>query len=131
MPHTADVIVAAWAPTREECIGQAATGLVSAFADLTGLTSHETITFTLPPGEDAEQLLQMLDEVIYVLEVRHVLPQRVDVTRDPDGGLTVTSQVVPVNAARPLGPAPKAISRHQLRFGPGGDGWSCAVTVDV
>ena len=33
MPHTANVRIEAWAPTREECIAEAVRGLVDGFAD--------------------------------------------------------------------------------------------------
>jgi SHS2 domain-containing protein len=31
-----------------------------------------------------------------------------------------------------VGPAPKAVTLHELRFGPEGDGhWTCSVTIDI
>lgn len=34
VPHTGDLRVEAWAPTREECIAEAVRGMVASFADL-------------------------------------------------------------------------------------------------
>lgn len=34
LPHTADVMVSAWAPTVEGCLAQAVRGMVSCFADI-------------------------------------------------------------------------------------------------
>jgi len=131
LPHTADLIVSAWAPTREECLAQAIIGLVASCAELRGLTSRQTITFRIDPAEDTEQLVRALDEVIYQLDVWHVLPQEVTVTRAAGGGLTVAEQVVPASRARAVGPVPKAITRHLLSFAPDGLGWTCSCTVDV
>ena len=36
VPHTADLRIEAWAPTREECMAEAARGLVGSFAAVAG-----------------------------------------------------------------------------------------------
>jgi len=131
LPHTADVIVSAWAPTAEGCIGEAVRGLVATFVDVTGLAAGSSVPVSFEPAPDAEALVLVLEEVVYLLDTRQVVPVRVELSRTPDGGLQGRWWVVPARSGRPVGSVPKAITRHGLRFGRDNGLWRCAVTVDV
>jgi SHS2 domain-containing protein len=131
LPHTADVTVSAWAPTAEACVGEAVRGLVASFVDVTGLTPRSSVRWSVTPAADTELLVGVLEEVVYLLEVREVVPVRVEVSRTGEGGLEGAFWVVPARLGRPVGSVPKAITRHGLVFGGDGGAWRCVVTVGV
>ncbi|WP_344269401.1 archease [Actinomadura napierensis] len=131
VPHTADLRIEAWAPTRERCIAEAVAGLVESFADTSGVRPSRSISVTVPPGPDADALVTVLDEVIYRLEVDGDLVVGAEITRAPDAGLVAELAAGDAERATAVGAVPKAVSLHDLRFERGEDGWSCAVTIDV
>jgi SHS2 domain-containing protein len=131
LPHTADVVVQAWAPTRAACLAEAVRGLVAVFADTAGVVGSRSVAFTLGPAGDEELLVRLLEEVIYLVEVDGVVPVDVRVELTPDGGLRGRLDVAPLEAAIVIGPAPKAVAWHELSFAPERTGWRCRVTVDV
>jgi SHS2 domain-containing protein len=75
--------------------------------------------------------VELLEEVIYLADVQDVVPVRTAVARTRSGGLAGVLGVAPLSSVDLAGPAPKAISRHGLRFEEGDAGWACAVVVDV
>jgi SHS2 domain-containing protein len=131
VPHTADVRIEAWAPDREGCVAEAVTALVDTFVDFTGAVSEATGEFHVPPGDDPDLLVGVLDEVIFRMETEGELPLSTEVRAADDGGLTVRWRTTGTDAVELVGAVPKAVSLHELRFGPEGDGWSGAVTLDV
>lgn len=64
LPRTAEVIVAAWAPTVEGCLAQAVRGLVSGFADTRSMRPQQMVAFVCDPGLDDELLVELLEEAI-------------------------------------------------------------------
>ena len=132
LPHTADVRIEAWAPTREECVAEAVAALVGTFVDPAGAPSGPQREFRVPAGDDdADLLVGVLDEVIFRMETEGELPLHTDVADDGAGGLVVRWRTAGTDAVDLVGAVPKAASLHELRFGPDDGGWSCAVTLDV
>ncbi|SCL73074.1 SHS2 domain-containing protein [Micromonospora citrea] len=131
VPHTADVRVEAWAPTREECVAEAVAALVDTFVDPAGAAPDGGREFRAPAGDDEDLLVAVLDEVIFRMETEGELPLRTEVADDGAGGLTVRWGTTDTDAVELVGAVPKAVSLHELRFGRDGAGWSCAVTLDV
>lgn len=131
LPHTADVIVSAWAPTAPECVAQAVRGLVAIFAEVTGGAPTRPVPFACGPDSDGELLVRVLEEVIYLVDARDLVAVRALLRRSPQGGLAGHFDAVPLAAADVVGPAPKAIARHGLSFAADGGRWRCTVTVDV
>lgn len=128
--HTADVRVEAWGPSRETCIAEAVLGMVEAFVDTSSMHPESVRHCRLEETDNEDLLVGVLDEVIYLLDTEEVVP--VDVELEPDGtGIDVRFAVVDAARAVQVGAAPKGISYHGLRFGPGPSGWSCTVVVDV
>lgn len=130
-PHTADVTVAAWGQSRERCLAEAVRGLVAIFADTRGLSPVRRASFACPAGPDAELLVRLLEEVIYLLDTADVVPVGVVVAAAAGGGLTGHFALVDRDGVRPVGPVPKAITRHGLRLAREDGTWRCTVTVDV
>jgi len=132
VPHTADLRIEAWAPTREECLAEAVRGLVDSFAAVAGRRPRGHASRRVTARSDADLLVAILDEVIYRLDADDEIPVRVDVGPAPDGGIIVFLALVPVVEAEITGAVPKAASLHELRCAlDATGGWSCAVTVDV
>ncbi|MFE9207086.1 archease [Micromonospora sp. NPDC007230] len=131
VPHTADVRIEAWAPDREDCVAEAVSALVDTFVDTAGADGTTETEFSVPPSNDEDMLVTVLDEVIFRLETAGVLPLATDVRPADGGGLLVRWWTVDTDAVELVGAVPKAVALHELRFGPDQDGWSCAVTLDV
>jgi SHS2 domain-containing protein/dienelactone hydrolase len=131
MPHTADVMVSAWGSTLEGCLTEAARGLVASFAEVGDTPPEDRVEFTCQPGPDSELLVELLDEVIYAIDAWDVVPVRVDVRRTDEGGLAGEFGVVERGHVRVVGPAPKAVTRHDLSVEQQDSMWRCRVVVDV
>jgi SHS2 domain-containing protein len=128
-PHTADIRLEAWAPSREECVAEAVAGLVASFADVTGCEATGAVEVLVDPGTDEDMLVQVLDEVIYRVDTGEV-PVGTEVS-PLSSGLRVRFRMTSADRVEPIGAAPKAVSLHELRFTDEDDQWSCTVTVDV
>jgi phage shock protein A len=132
VPHTADLRVEAWAPTREECLAEAARGLVDSFAVVAAARPRRTAERRFIAGADEDLLVAIIDEVIYRLDADGEIPVAVEVRPAPDGGVVLSMQLADVGEAEITGAAPKAASLHDLRCAPGLAGrWSCGITIDV
>ncbi len=144
VPHTADLALEAWAPGKGECIAEAARALVGSFADVRGAVPRETVTVELAEASDEDLLVRALDEVIYQLEVHRRVPAAIWVavadagdpagtagTEGTEGPATIRLAAVPAADVRVTGAIPKAVTRHELRFGRSGGLWRCRVIVDV
>ncbi|HEY8452161.1 MAG: archease [Micromonosporaceae bacterium] len=130
VPHTADIRIEAWAPTREECIAEAVAAAVESFADTTGSTPTATVEVLIDPGTDEDMLLDVLSEVIYQIETTGQVPLGTHVEALPSG-LRVRFEMTDADRVEPVGAAPKAVSLHDLRFTQDGDQWRCSVILDV
>ena len=132
VPHTADLRIEAWAPTREACLAEAARGLVGSFAVVAAARPRRTAERRFIARSDEDLLVAILDEVIYRLDADGEIPVTVDVRPVPDGGVVLSMQLADVGEAEITGPAPKAASLHELRCAPDAAGrWSCGITIDV
>ena len=132
VPHTADLRIEAWAPTREACLAEAARGLVGSFAVVAAARPCRTTERRFIARSDEDLLVAILDEVIYRLDADGEIPVTVDVRPVPDGGVVLSMQLADVGEAEITGPAPKAASLHELRCAPDMAGrWSCGITIDV
>jgi SHS2 domain-containing protein len=89
------------------------------------------VRLSYPPSAWPELLVRVLEDVIYLLEVRQVVPIGAAFSGTPDRGLQGEYRVVSAALGRPIGSIPKAITRHRLRFDHDDHAWRCAVTVDV
>ncbi|TCC00217.1 archease [Micromonospora zingiberis] len=130
VPHTADVRIEAWAPDRAGCLAEAVRAMVESFADLARARPRADREFHPAPATDEDLLVTVLDEVIFRMETADELPVTTEVAQDV-GGLRVHWAVTRTGEVELIGAVPKAVSLHELRFGGGHAGWSCAVTLDV
>jgi len=130
LPHTADLLIEAWAPTRAECLAETVRALAEAVADVRFARPEGTVAFRVTGPDDPALLRDLLEEVVVLVEVEGVVPAAVSVVED-DGALLATLGVVPLDRVETVGPAPKAVTRHQLALEPRPDGWHSRVLVDV
>lgn len=132
MPHTADLRIEAWGPTREDCIAEAVRGLVESFAHVSASGNQRASERHLTADSDADLVAAAVDEVIYCIDAEGQIPATVEVSRAADGGIDLRLRTVQASAAQIIGAAPKAAAMSGLTCAPDPSGqWSCAVTVDV
>lgn len=130
VPHTADLRVEAWGPTREDCIAQTVIGAVHSFLDLGSAHPQRTVVSRLSAHSDEDLLADVLDEVIYLLETAGEVP--VDVEVEPvDDEVDVRFAMTDVARLPQVGAVPKAVSLHGLHLATGPTGWHSSVTLDV
>ena len=84
VPHTADLRIEAWAPTRDECIAQAVRGAVASFADISSAGPGRVRNRLLTADSGEDLLVAVLDEVIYLLDTAGEIP--IDVVVESGGG---------------------------------------------
>ncbi|WP_149182252.1 archease [Streptomyces sp. TRM49041] len=130
VPHTADVRIEAWGGSREQCLGEAVLGLVECFADVSAAHADAVWRLRLAEVSDDDLLADLLEEVVFRLDVHGEVPVDVEV-ETTDGDLDVRLAVARLARVRITGSVPKAVSWNELHMAPDPYGWSCAVTVDV
>ena len=130
VPHTADLRIEAWAPTRNGCIRQAVLGTVESFLDTSSAYPSHTLVRRLSADRDDDLLVAVLDEVVYLLDTAGDAPVDVDVD-DLDGDVGVTFAMVDAGTLPQVGAVPKAVSLNELRLAREPTGWRCSVTLDV
>ncbi|WP_406723696.1 archease [Streptomyces sp. GD-15H] len=130
VPHTADLRVEAWAPTREECLAQAVRGVCESFLDLTGAAGvrRRDVVVQADRGEDV--LVALLEEVVYWLDTEGEVPVGMELAA-VTGGVRCGLQLADAGSLPVTGAAPKAVTLHELTFVGGPEGWKCSVTLDV
>ena len=131
LPHTADIRIEAWGPTREACLAEAVTALVDSFADRSGAARPtRTVQAELTAETDEDALVAVLDEVIYLLDTEDAVP--LDAEIEPvAGGVRLRMRVLSRHDVELTGAAPKAVALHALHLRTDGRRWSCAATIDV
>lgn len=130
LPHTADLILEAWAPTREECIAEAVQALVECVADVGSATVTRTLPVRFGPSADEALLVDVLEEVLYILEIFGVVPVATHLEPAEDGGVSGVFDAADLDRVDLVGSVPKAVTLHELEFAPH-DGWRALVIVDV
>ena len=131
LPHTADVIVEAWAPTRAGCLEALVRGVVDTFADVGTVTATREIPLEVGAARDEEVVVALFDDVCYLLDADGLVVVDVALEEEEDGNFDGTFFVAPVDAVVPTGAAPKGISRSDLQFGAHGTLWRARAIVDV
>lgn len=131
LPHTADVMIEAWGPTRVSCLEEAVRALVESFADISDVSATELMPVSIDPADSEELFVSLLEEAVYIVDVFGAVPVGVRVEETEDGSLAGFFDVAPAARVRVVGAAPKAISRSGLSVVGDDRGWSCRVTVDV
>jgi SHS2 domain-containing protein len=130
VPHTADLRIDAWSPTREGCIREAVLGTVESFLDTLLACPKRTRRCRLAEERDDDLLVAVLEEVIYLLDTEGEAPVDIDL-HNLDGDVEVQFGMIDASTLPQVGAVPKAVSLNDLRLSHGQHGWRCAVTLDV
>jgi protein archease len=130
VPHTADLRIEAWAPTRDGCIRQAVLAVVESFLDPSSAHGDHARLRRLIADRNDDLLVAVLDEVIYLLDTAAEAPVDLEL-RDVDGGVDVVFAMADASTLPQVGAVPKAVSLNELRFFHCHHGWRCSVTLDV
>ncbi|KZS62521.1 MAG: archease [Mycobacterium pseudokansasii] len=130
VPHTADLRIEAWAPTRNGCIRQAVLGTVESFLDTSSATAQQTRRRRITANRDDDLLVAALEEVIYLLETTGQAPADLRLS-EADGGVDMTLEMIDAGAVAQVGAVPKAVSLNDLCLVRDEHGWQCSVTLDV
>lgn len=129
---TADVGVVARGPTPEAVLAEAARGMYAVMVELDGVREHESRVVDVRAADLDHLLERWLLELLFVTESEGLLFSRFDVTLGGDGTLHATVHGEPIDAERhALGPEVKAVTRHQLAFGPVPGGYEARVIFDI
>lgn len=131
LPHTADVILEAWAPTREECIAEAVAALVESFVDTTHAHECAGHPFRIPVSTTEGALVTVLEEALYVLDMGGQVPLSTTVAGIQDGCVYGSFALADVTDHELTGSVPKGVSLSGLVFAQQGGEWRCRFTVDV
>lgn len=129
-PHTADLLVEAWAPSRARCLEEAALALVETFAHpRTGAPTRRRALHRAAAG-DEDLLLAVLDEVVYVVDAWGEVPVAVGISVGEEG-VDGWLDVVDLGDVEVVGPVPKGVSRHELALAEADGTWTGRAVVDV
>ncbi|MFN2555872.1 MAG: archease [Nitriliruptorales bacterium] len=131
LAHTADTAFEAWGPTRADCFGEAVRALVASFADVSRAPLVDRLHVRFGPAAEEDVLVELLEEVIYLLDTRGLVVAVADLRDEEDGALSGQLELSDVVAVQASGAVPKAITYHGLRVDAGEVGWRCHVTIDV
>ncbi len=131
LPHTADVIVEAWGPDLAACCEEAVAALLELCIDWTSAPVQRHIGFAVAPGPRDTMLLDLLDELVFVLDTEPAVPAGVAVRSRTGGGLDVQLTLVERDRVEFVGSAPKAVSRSDLVVEEAGGAARCSFLVDV
>ena len=130
-PHTADCLIEAWGSDRLSCLSEALQGLVDVFAEVSDPPVLRSLPLAVTADSDPDMLLQLLQEVIYVVDVFGVVPVRFHLAEAEEGGVAGDMDVVAAREATLVGPVPKGVSRSGLEMAADGGRWHCQAVVDV
>jgi SHS2 domain-containing protein len=131
VPHTADLIIEAWAPTRIECVEEAVRALVDAFARVAEGAVTVLVPIEFEQNGDEGLLVSLLEEVIYVVDVLEGIPVNVALHETEDGKVAGSIDVAPSGAVVIHGSLPKGVSLSDLSFTHDRVQWRCRATIDV
>jgi len=135
VPHTADVAFEAWGPTVPACLEECVRALAGVFVERRPASgpgpgpAGEPVH--LDPAPLEEQLVNLLEEVIYRVEVSGQVALGAQVEEMAGGGLQVRLETVPVSEVELIGAVPKAVAWHQLSVRQQDGRWVARVTLDV
>lgn len=132
----ADVAFAAYAPNLSELFQECARATTEVMLeDLDQLVRRESRSLDLADEELEMLLFDFLQELVYYKDADELLllPERVEVSLK-DGGYRLRAKLSGERIAperHSLNADVKAVSLHQFRVEPSGDGWQAAVVLDI
>jgi SHS2 domain-containing protein len=125
------VILECWAPTFATCCAEAVEALVATCFDTGQARATDTLVFTVPPGPEDEMLLQVLDEILFILDTAADVPVAATAGTGDEGRLEVVLTMADRATTPATGSAPKAISLAGFEVASADGEVRCRFLVDV
>lgn len=129
-PHVADVILEAWGRDLAACFEEAIAALVGVCFDGARAEVVGSYDFAIAPGTDGAMLLDVLDEVLFVIDTADDVPIGATLA-ERGGSLAATLQLADRGSVEVIGSVPKAISRSASLVEHVDDQVRCRFLVDV
>lgn len=130
-PHTADLVVEAWGPSRTECLNEAVQALVESFTAVRDAPATTPVPVHVDGDGDLDVLVGVLEEVVYVMDVLGKVPVGARLEDSEHGGVAGFFETVPIEDVEVIGAVPKGVSRSGLAIEQVAGGWRCEALVDV
>jgi SHS2 domain-containing protein len=132
LPHPSDVGILARGSTREEALVEASRGLMSVIVDPDSVQSLEERTFQAPGQDEATQIVNWLNEILYFFDTEGLIFSDFIVDSWAAGQIVGHARGEVFEPGRhEFRTAVKAATYHQFQSGPAADGWQIKVFVDV
>lgn len=125
-----DIVIEAWGPDRAACLTEAMNALSEVVAKPQDVPAVQVVPVEAGPGEAADALVTLLQQVLDDLAVLNVVPVRVHLAETEDGGVAGDMEVVSLSSVRATGRRPTGLFHHDLTMEPRDGGWRCHVRVD-
>lgn len=129
-PHAADVILEAWGPGLPECFEEAVCALLGLCMDSSKAEVTDRRLATIGPGSDQAMLVDLLNELLFVLDTADDVPLRAGVA-ERQGVLDVVIDLGDPASVMMTGSVPKAIALTELSVERAGGRVRCTFLVDV
>ena len=131
--HTADIGVHIYGVTLEDLFRNAALALSQAIGELQKTEIRKQRTLELQTGSLEDLLHDWLAELLYEVEVHHILYNDIEFTKLTSGCLVAKLGGTSIDFSRSnANEEIKAVTYHQLRVEPQPDGsWRATVILDV
>lgn len=131
LPHTADRILEAWAPTYEGCLEEAVAALGASFAVPREGAPRVLRPVSIAVGDAVDELVALLEEAVYVCDAHGLVPFGVTLVRTDDG-LAGAFDTVAIADLEVVAAVPKAVALHEIAMQEqAAGGWRCHVVIDV
>ena len=132
LAHTADMGIEATGNSRAEVFVAAAQGLKEMIFGDAPVTPRQSAPVSLASGDVGELLVAWLGEILYLFEVRGLVPAEFVIHEITENSLRGEVYGEPFDPKRhPVEREVKAITYHQLSVERDGQGWRAKVYVDL
>ena len=132
LAHTADMGIEATWNSRAEVFVAAAQGLKEMIFGDAPVTPRQSAPVSLASGDVGELLVAWLGEILYLFEVRGLVPAEFVIYEITENSLRGEVYGEPFDPKRhPVEREVKAITYHQLSVERDGQGWRAKVYVDL
>ncbi|BDG08417.1 archease [Anaeromyxobacter paludicola] len=132
LEHTADVGVAVEGATAEEALARLVLAQAALLLGGAGVTAEWEERLAVEAGGRVAVAVNLLRELLYRFATERLVAQACEVLRMDEGAAEVQVAFGRYDPARHAeGVDLKAVTWHEARFEPGGDGWRAQVVFDI
>jgi SHS2 domain-containing protein len=130
--HTADVGIVAYGADIDELFSNAAIALFSLITELESIEGKFHLDWQVSSEDTENLLIEWLNELIYLFDVKHILFNRFDIRSLTHNGLQATCYGEDFNAMKhTIKVGVKAATYHMLKLDRSDDGFKAQVILDI